>query len=88
MDENPYKSPEASAPKPPWRAIGYVIGPTIWASSLALLAYGLLVRAWYGYVFAAIFIACGMAILVCAHRLRKWQNAEMKRLRKKYAELD
>ena len=37
----------------------FVIGASVWGSSLLFMTYGLWTGAWYGYVFAAIFAIYG-----------------------------
>lgn len=69
-------------------ALGYVVGPTIWISFLALMAYGLWIQAWYGYVMAAVIIAGGIAIWVSLYRARRSFDAEIERLARNWNEDD
>jgi hypothetical protein len=58
----------------------YVVGLTVWGSSLTLMVHGLWTRAWYGYAFALIFGAFGLYFLIIVHRARKREAAELRRI--------
>jgi len=58
----------------------YVVGLTVWGSSLTLMVYGLLSGAWYGYAFALIFGGFGLYFLIIVRRVRKREAAEVHRI--------
>ncbi len=66
------------------RAIGWIIGPTIWISSVVLMIHGLCTGAWHGYVFGAILITAFGSFLYVAHSGRRIGEIELERLLAKW----
>jgi len=61
-------------------ALGYFIGPTLWVSFFAIMAYGLWLRAWYGYMLAAELAAIIIALFVFWYREQRELAAEIERI--------
>lgn len=50
-------------------ALGWIVGPTIWISSIALMIHGLWTGAWYGYVFGTILVVGAGITLIAKYRI-------------------
>jgi len=44
------------------QVLGYVVPPTLWISFLAMMAYGLRIRAWYGYMMAVVLATLAITL--------------------------
>jgi hypothetical protein len=49
----------------------WIIGPTVWGSSLSLMVYGLWTGAWYGYVFLGILAVFGVVLTATVYYVKK-----------------
>jgi hypothetical protein len=61
-------------------ALGYVVGTTLWVSFFAIMAYGLWLRAWYGYMLAAELAAIIVMVLAFWYREQREFRAEIERI--------
>jgi hypothetical protein len=49
----------------------WIIGSTVWGSSLSLMGYGLWTGQWYGYVFLGIFTVFGVVLSASVYYVKK-----------------
>jgi membrane protein YdbS with pleckstrin-like domain len=57
--------------------VAWVVGPTVWISSVGLMIFGLWTGAWYGYAFAFVLLVGAGSILVAIYRVRRMVKAEL-----------
>lgn len=66
--------------KHPLNLLGWVIGPTIWMSSLILFIHGLWTSAWYSYAFGAVFLVAAGSWVIAFYRIHRSEKAEVERM--------
>jgi hypothetical protein len=67
-------------------APGWIIGPTIWISSVVLMIHGLWTGAWYGYIFGLIWIVALGSFLGLMHRSRQLAEEAAEHLAREWNE--
>ncbi|HJS09623.1 MAG TPA: hypothetical protein VJ809_18270 [Pirellulales bacterium] len=74
--------------KPLSVVLGYVVPPTLWLSSFAVMAYGIWNHEWYGFMMAALFATLGILVLVFLYRAQRLSDAEVAEIERMAREWD